>query len=54
MGLGAPEEAYKAQAVVSRTYALYHKQHPQLNYDLGLTLNGKFMVVMIVKLPVAQ
>lgn len=36
MGLGAPEEAYKAQAVVSRTYALYHKQHPQLNYDLGI------------------
>jgi len=37
MGFGAPEEAYKAQAVVSRTYARYHKQHPQLNYDLGVT-----------------
>jgi len=37
MGVGAPEEAYKAQAIVSRTYALYHKQHPQLNYDLGIS-----------------
>jgi stage II sporulation protein D len=35
MGMGAVSEAYKAQAVVSRTYALYYKQHPQLNYDLG-------------------
>ncbi|MDD2401871.1 MAG: SpoIID/LytB domain-containing protein [Clostridia bacterium] len=34
---GAPEEAYKSQAVVSRTYALYHKEHPQLNYDVGIS-----------------
>lgn len=34
---GAPEEAYKAQAVVSRTYALYYKEHPQLNYDVGIS-----------------
>jgi stage II sporulation protein D len=37
MGQGAPEEAYKAQAVVSRTYALFYKQHPQLYYDVGIT-----------------
>jgi stage II sporulation protein D len=37
MGAGAPEEAYKAQAVVSRTYALYYKEHPQLNYDVGIS-----------------
>lgn len=37
MGMGAHDEAYKAQAVVSRTYAFYHRQHPQLNYDLGIT-----------------
>jgi len=37
MGMGAPNEAYKAQAVVSRTYALYQKEHPQLNYDLGIS-----------------
>ncbi|MDD2212341.1 MAG: SpoIID/LytB domain-containing protein [Clostridia bacterium] len=37
MGPGAPEEAYKAQAVVSRTYAFYSKEHPQLNYDLGIS-----------------
>jgi stage II sporulation protein D len=39
IGIGAPSEAYKAQAVVSRTYALYYKQHPQLNYDLGISQN---------------
>lgn len=37
MGNGAPDEAYKAQAIVSRTYAFYYKEHPQLNYDLGIT-----------------
>ncbi|MDD2432977.1 MAG: SpoIID/LytB domain-containing protein, partial [Clostridia bacterium] len=37
MGSGAPEEAYKAQAIVSRTYAYYCKEHPQLNYDLGVS-----------------
>lgn len=37
MGAGAPLEAYKTQAVVSRTYALYYKQHPQLNYDVGIS-----------------
>lgn len=37
MGQGAPEEAYKAQAVVSRTYALFYKQHPQPYYDVGIT-----------------
>ena len=37
MGIGAPDEAYKAQAVVSRTYALYYKENPQLNYDVGTT-----------------
>lgn len=37
MGFVAHQEAYKAQAVVSRTYAMYCKNHPQLNYDLGTT-----------------
>lgn len=37
IGMAAPDEALKAQAIVSRTYALYYKQHPQLNYDLGTT-----------------
>jgi stage II sporulation protein D len=37
MGPGAPEEAYKAQTIVSRTYAYYCKEHPQLNYDLGIS-----------------
>ncbi|MGI6533518.1 MAG: SpoIID/LytB domain-containing protein [Peptococcia bacterium] len=36
MGQGASLEAYKAQAVVSRTYALFCKENPQLNYDLGI------------------
>ncbi len=36
MGQGATKEAYKAQAIVSRTYALFSKQHPQLNYDMGI------------------
>lgn len=36
MGVGAQAEAYKAQAVVSRTYAYYHKLNPQLNYDVGI------------------
>ncbi len=35
IGAGAADEALKAQAVVSRTYALYYKNHPQLNYDVG-------------------
>ncbi|MFZ5943316.1 MAG: SpoIID/LytB domain-containing protein [Bacillota bacterium] len=35
MGANAPDEALKAQAVVSRTYALYYKEHPQLSYDVG-------------------
>lgn len=37
IGYTAPLEALKAQAVVSRTYALYYKQNPQLHYDLGIT-----------------
>lgn len=37
IGTAALEEALKAQAVVSRTYALYYKEHPQLNYDVGIT-----------------
>lgn len=37
MGTAASDEALKAQAVVSRTYALYYKEHPQLNYDVGIT-----------------
>lgn len=37
MGSSAPNEALKAQAVVSRTYALYYKEHPQLHYDVGIT-----------------
>lgn len=37
MGTGAHIEAYKAQAVVSRTYAIYYKQNPQLYYDVGIT-----------------
>jgi len=37
MGSSAPDEALKAQAVVSRTYAYYCKEHPQLLYDLGTT-----------------
>jgi len=37
MGMGALEEAYKAQAVVSRTYAYYKKGNPYLNYDLEAT-----------------
>lgn len=37
IGSSAHTEALKAQAVVSRTYALYYKEHPQLNYDLGVT-----------------
>lgn len=36
IGSSAPDEALKTQAVVSRTYALYYKEHPQLHYDLGL------------------
>lgn len=36
IGMSAPDEALKAQAVVSRTYALYYKEHPQLHYDLGI------------------
>ncbi|MDX9870998.1 MAG: SpoIID/LytB domain-containing protein [Clostridia bacterium] len=36
LGFKALPEAYKAQAVVSRTYALYRKQYPQLNYDIGM------------------
>lgn len=37
MGTSAPEEALKAQAVVSRTYAYYYREHPQLHYDVGIT-----------------
>lgn len=37
IGTSAPHEALKAQAIVSRTYALYYKEHPQLNYDIGIT-----------------
>lgn len=37
MGIGAPDEAYKAQAVVSRTYALFYMETSQLNYDVGTT-----------------
>lgn len=37
IGAGAADEALKAQAIVSRTYALYYKNHPQLNYDVGIT-----------------
>lgn len=37
MGTGAKEEAYKAQAIVSRSYALYYKEHPQLFYDVGIS-----------------
>ncbi len=37
MGTRGNLEAYKAQAVVSRTYACYYKKNPQLNYDLGIT-----------------
>lgn len=37
IGSSAPSEALKAQAVVSRTYALYYKEHPQLYYDVGTT-----------------
>ncbi|MGI6225139.1 MAG: SpoIID/LytB domain-containing protein [Peptococcales bacterium] len=36
MGSYAPLEALKAQAVVSRTYALYYKKNPQMSYDLGI------------------
>lgn len=39
MGFKALPEAYKAQAVVSRTYALYKKEHPMLNYDIGMDQN---------------
>ena len=46
MGMGAHDEAYKAQAVVSRTYAYYHKQHPQLNYDLGIPRSGRYTADM--------
>lgn len=35
MGIGAHAEAYKVQAVISRTYAYYQKENPQLNYDIG-------------------
>jgi stage II sporulation protein D len=37
IGMTAPDEALKAQAIVSRTYALYYKERPQLHYDLGTT-----------------
>jgi len=37
IGASAPDEALKAQAVVSRTYALYYKEHPQMDYDVGIT-----------------
>jgi len=37
MGIGAPDEAYKVQAVVSRTYALFYMENPQLNYDVSNT-----------------
>lgn len=37
IGMNSPEEALKAQAVVSRTYALYYKEYPQLHYDVGIT-----------------
>jgi len=37
IGSNAPDEALKAQAVVSRTYALYHKENPQMGYDVGIT-----------------
>lgn len=36
MGSTAPVEALKAQAVVSRTYALYQKENSQNGYDLGI------------------
>lgn len=36
MQSNAPDEALKAQAVVSRTYALYYKENPQNGYDLGI------------------
>lgn len=36
MGGNAPDEALKAQAIVSRTYALYYKEHPQMSYDVGI------------------
>lgn len=37
IGTSAPDEALKAQAVVSRTYGLYYKENPQLHYDVGIT-----------------
>jgi len=37
IGANAPDEALKAQAVVSRTYALYYKENPQMGYDLGIS-----------------
>ncbi|MDK2823829.1 MAG: stage sporulation protein [Clostridia bacterium] len=37
IGASAPDEALKAQAVVSRTYALYYKEHPQMGYDVGIS-----------------
>ncbi|NLT96402.1 MAG: SpoIID/LytB domain-containing protein [Clostridia bacterium] len=39
MGSNAPDEALKAQAVVSRTYALYHKENSKNGYDLGTNTN---------------
>lgn len=36
IGANSPTEALKAQAVVSRTYAMYYKEHPQLSYDVGI------------------
>lgn len=37
IGSNSHDEALKAQAVVSRTYALYYKQNPQLGYDIGIS-----------------
>lgn len=36
LGSNAPDEALRAQAVVSRTYALYYKENPQMGYDVGI------------------
>ncbi|KJS21173.1 MAG: hypothetical protein VR72_11870 [Clostridiaceae bacterium BRH_c20a] len=37
IGANAPDEALKAQAVASRSYALYYKENPQMGYDVGIS-----------------
>ncbi|KJS85710.1 MAG: hypothetical protein JM58_07890 [Peptococcaceae bacterium BICA1-8] len=37
IGANSPDEALKAQAVASRSYALYYKENPQMGYDVGIS-----------------